>query len=140
MRAVIFFNYTATTAIDTYCHTRSLRDALPVGHRRAGAFRDPSAGGPRAEGAGLARSALLLLRGLSPAGGGGCRHHRLFGADLRRGLRGRGLGREDETRVLGRRRRRSSEEHTSELQSLLRTSYAVFCLKTTTTHLPQPLH
>src|SRR3546814_2111543 len=26
-----------------------------------------------------------------------------------------------------------SEEHTSELQSLMRTSYAVFCLKTTTT-------
>src|SRR3546814_5236725 len=46
---------------------------LPCGngsHRRAGAFRDPSAGGPRAEGAGLARYALLLLRGLSPAGGG----------------------------------------------------------------------
>src|SRR3546814_6555393 len=28
-------------------------------------------------------------------------------------------------------RRRRSEEHTSELQSLMRTSYAVFCLKTT---------
>src|SRR3546814_9037948 len=27
-----------------------------------------------------------------------------------------------------------SEEHTSELQSLMRISYAVFCLKTTTTH------
>src|SRR3546814_5291144 len=28
-----------------------------------------------------------------------------------------------------------SEEHTSELQSLLRISYAVFCLKTKTTHI-----
>src|SRR3546814_2525931 len=28
----------------------------------------------------------------------------------------------------------SSEEHTSELQSLLRTSYAVFCLKKTSTN------
>src|SRR3546814_1877613 len=28
-----------------------------------------------------------------------------------------------------------SEEHTSELQSLMRISYAVFCLKTTTSHL-----
>src|SRR3546814_5738871 len=28
-------------------------------------------------------------------------------------------------------RRRRSEEHTSELQSLMRTSYAVFCLKKT---------
>src|SRR3546814_4603960 len=31
------------------------------------------------------------------------------------------------------RRRASSEEHTSELQSLMRSSYAVFCLKKTTT-------
>src|SRR3546814_9354879 len=32
-----------------------------------------------------------------------------------------------------------SEEHTSELQSLMRISYAVFCLKTTK-HQPQSLH
>src|SRR3546814_2719199 len=32
-------------------------------------------------------------------------------------------------RFLGRIRRRRSEEHTSELQSLMRISYAVFCLK-----------
>src|SRR3546814_3826424 len=32
-------------------------------------------------------------------------------------------------RPAGRRRRRRSEEHTSELQSLMRISYAVFCLK-----------
>src|SRR3546814_4118505 len=33
-----------------------------------------------------------------------------------------------------------SEEHTSELQSLMRISYAVFCLKkkTTTTHITRP--
>src|SRR3546814_3427952 len=31
--------------------------------------------------------------------------------------------------LLGRRRRCRSEEHTSELQSLMRISYAVFCLK-----------
>src|SRR3546814_10435094 len=30
--------------------------------------------------------------------------------------------------------RQRSEEHTSELQSLMRISYAVFCLKKTTTH------
>src|SRR3546814_3308019 len=30
-----------------------------------------------------------------------------------------------------------SEEHTSELQSLMRISYAVFCLKKKTTHSPQ---
>src|SRR3546814_2105903 len=36
-----------------------------------------------------------------------------------------------------------SEEHTSELQSLMRISYAVFCLKkkkTKDTHLIQPIH
>src|SRR3546814_4071681 len=35
-----------------------------------------------------------------------------------------------------------SEEHTSELQSLMRTSYAVFCLKkkNKTTHIISPLH
>src|SRR3546814_4284487 len=32
-----------------------------------------------------------------------------------------------------------SEEHTSELQSLMRSSYAVFCLKTKKRHI-QPLH
>src|SRR3546814_1931325 len=32
------------------------------------------------------------------------------------------------------RQRAKSEEHTSELQSLMRTSYAVFCLKKTKTH------
>src|SRR3546814_7057889 len=31
-----------------------------------------------------------------------------------------------------------SEEHTSELQSLMRISYAVFCLKKKTTHYPLP--
>src|SRR3546814_1671773 len=43
--------------------------------------------------------------------GGGIRRRRVVGQRLRRG---------------GRRR---SEEHTSELQSLMRISYAVFCLK-----------
>src|SRR3546814_8374475 len=33
-----------------------------------------------------------------------------------------------------------SEEHTSELQSLMRTSYAVFCLKQTTIHVNDATH
>src|SRR3546814_4096221 len=33
-----------------------------------------------------------------------------------------------------------SEEHTSELQSLMRTSYAVFCLKKKTTQHKTPIH
>src|SRR3546814_4808203 len=39
-----------------------------------------------------------------------------------------------------RRSRLRSEEHTSELQSLMRTSYAVFCLKKTTTNHTNVLH
>src|SRR3546814_6257428 len=41
-------------------------------------------------------------------------------------------------RGAGRRRDRRSEEHTSELQSLMRISYAVFCLKKKTTQKQQP--
>src|SRR3546814_6768780 len=51
-----------------------------------------------------------------PAGARGCRPAQcLRQADRRDAAGGRGLGR--------------SEEHTSELQSLMRISYAVFCLK-----------
>src|SRR3546814_7680414 len=35
---------------------------------------------------------------------------------------------------------RRSEEHTSELQSLMRISYAVFCLKTTTKNTKKSIH
>src|SRR3546814_4067529 len=41
--------------------------------------------------------------------------------------------------VSGRRNRRS-EEHTSELQSLMRISYAVFCLKKKTTNKKEQVH
>src|SRR3546814_1870059 len=45
-----------------------------------------------------------------------------------RGHRGHGIGQPPRPAIIQRRRRRS-EEHTSELQSLMRISYAVFCLK-----------
>src|SRR3546814_9866992 len=54
-----------------------------------------------------------------------------LGAD-RAELRRRRPGDQPRHRQCGRRGRRS-EEHTSELQSLMRISYAVFCLKKTTT-------
>src|SRR3546814_1222602 len=44
-----------------------------------------------------------------------------------RRIAGRGLGLSRRLRMAGERRERS-EEHTSELQSLMRISYAVFCL------------
>src|SRR3546814_8403730 len=56
-----------------------------------------------------------------------CRLERLAQAALARGFR-RGLG----LPFLGLRGDHRSEEHTSELQSLMRISYAVFCLKKTT--------
>src|SRR3546814_10533942 len=52
--------------------------------------------------------------------------HQLTSADFQRSL---------DINVLGR-----SEEHTSELQSLMRTSYAVFCLKKKTTNRPRSYH
>src|SRR3546814_9278294 len=53
--------------------------------------------------------------------GGHRRRHAEDGGDQRQ-LRGRADG-------VGRARQMRSEEHTSELQSLMRISYAVFCLK-----------
>src|SRR3546814_1500147 len=58
----------------------------------------------------------------------------LFHADRARGLAGAGDGsgagfRSRPAARHGAFRRRRSEEHTSELQSLMRISYAVFCLK-----------
>src|SRR3546814_5680572 len=61
--------------------------------------------------------------GLPPASAG-CRHHDL---DAVGGRREPGFDAGARRRVAGRDPR--SEEHTSELQSLMRISYAVFCLK-----------
>src|SRR3546814_4691799 len=68
----------------------------------------------------------------SPPGGTGCRDRRDSVRPKRRGMgslsagpaRAGGTGAD-----AGRSARRRSEEHTSELQSLMRISYAVFCLK-----------
>src|SRR3546814_2634878 len=60
-------------------------------------------------------------------------------------LAGRDVGRQRHLASLGhdgiRRARERSEEHTSELQSLMRISYAVFCLKKKTIpHTHNPYH
>src|SRR3546814_2619017 len=84
-------------------------DAREVLHRRA-AGRIAVADGDRVGGAARARKAVSLAQGGTAGGRRRC---------------GRGRKR------AGRRPRvrRRSEEHTSELQSLMRISYAVFCLK-----------
>src|SRR3546814_9107403 len=73
---------------------------------------------------------LRLRAGTAHAGGVGGRER-----DAARGQRDRGRACHDARSRLARllaeyrRRRDRSEEHTSELQSLMRISYAVFCLK-----------
>src|SRR3546814_8490543 len=100
---VFFVQDTATTASYTYRHTRSLRVALPIcPDRRRPAFD---------------RAAAVLQR----RGRVDRRHHGDPGHEA-----GAGSVRRD--RVGDRQAAPRSEEHTSELQSLMRISYAVFCL------------
>src|SRR3546814_6983336 len=104
-----FFNDTATTEIYTYLHTLSLPDALPISIVAA-----------------AATAAVLRPITSSPA------EHTAStapGSDDT-GPDGSAVGAgPDETAVDGLEADSRSEEHTSELQSLMRTSYAVFCLK-----------
>src|SRR3546814_3029136 len=99
-----FFNDTATTEIYTYGHTLSLHDALPISrHRKNG---NPSSGLIRSDQSTSGRC------GMSPA---------TCPTDSAGSIRVIGSS----VSLIARR----SEEHTSELQSLMRISYAVFCLK-----------
>src|SRR3546814_6912031 len=88
----------------------------PAADRDGAEFRPPCRRRPAVVGGFLGRMVRSLPHdGPGDRGGGG-------------GLRAATAG------VRGRRRRRS-EEHTSELQSLMRISYAVFCLQKKTTQL-----
>src|SRR3546814_1938673 len=107
-QCVVFFNGTATTEIHTYVRTLSLPDALPVS-----AAMTPGRGWARRR---ASPPFCRPVRGLrSPAAGRG--RHAVSRRDRRHAARGPDA-------VAAR-----SEEHTSELQSLMRISYAVFCLK-----------
>src|SRR3546814_8600359 len=98
----LFFNDTATTEIYTYCHTLSLHDALPILVHFAVGERRVCAGGT------------------API-------HRVEFCD---GIsRQRQRFQNEQVFALVELDRNRSEEHTSELQSLMRISYAVFCLK-----------
>src|SRR3546814_4436884 len=104
---LFFFNDTATTEIYTYCHTLSLHDALPFYHPALDTRRRPVAEADHLGDMGAAAQGLALGTWHQP------RDHAtdLGRADIEHGYQ------------------RRSEEHTSELQSLMRISYAVFCLK-----------
>src|SRR3546814_15823224 len=105
-----FFNHTATPEIYTYLHTLSLHDALPIWCSRS----------PRAASSTRPRT---------------CRTR--SSADTRACARSRSPP-DSSSRVKTTQPSRS-EEHTSELQSLMRNSYADFCLKKKkTTHQSTP--
>src|SRR3546814_1090104 len=111
---VFFFKYTAATEIYTYLHTLSHHDALPIFfHTTSYNHRYPVGSGYSPHGDSTRTGPRLP----HPAGQGSC-------AVFCR--RGHGCSNPCLIAVSGRRR---SEEHTSELQSLMRISYAVFCLK-----------
>src|SRR3546814_2104420 len=120
-----FFNDTATTGIYTYGHTLSLHDALPTSWRTDAARL----------GKGNIEGAALLEWFLD-------RHFTLLGHEtwMRDGTTRAVLGiarNQQAGPMLAEASRhlalawfeKRSEEHTSELQSLMRISYAVFCLK-----------
>src|SRR3546814_9786266 len=131
IKFAFFFNDTATTEIYTYGHTLSLPDALPILRR---------APPPAVRGVSPARRPDGATRSNGPAGSADCQRRR------ERPDRGAGApwprsagcpspvpcDRDDSPpRPSPRRPVSRSEEHTSELQSLMRISYAVFCLKKT---------
>src|SRR3546814_3893645 len=105
---VFFFNDTATTEIYTYGHTLSLHDALPI---YLGGAAPPA----------LHRAARL----------GADAGHGVFGHPVDAELGRHDQRADDAERRVGQdpyRPDHRSEEHTSELHSLMRSSYAVFCL------------
>src|SRR3546814_10485537 len=136
-----FFKDTATTEIYTYCHTLSLHDALPICQRPVGdrewrthrnRERSPVAASP---GTG---HLSIVIRGDDPSVG--LRRFREAPSTHRDRKKGKIHVQIHVDRIGHRAHRRTavepartgagrSEEHTSELQSLMRTSYAVFCLK-----------
>src|SRR3546814_15510479 len=116
--AIFFFNDTSTTEIYTYGHTLSLHDALPIllagisRGRRATAIAIAAAlHGALPAAVAMVLAAPFIVGSSTPLEGLGLV---VRGSDpVRFGL------------IWMR-----SEEHTSELQSLMRISYAVFCLNT----------
>src|SRR3546814_10009676 len=116
---VVFVNATATTEIYTYYHTLSLPDALPISSAPNSGlvFARPFGGAP------------------PPGSYNRCPLAHKFRCGAQR-IAGRADGVRRARMAPGPPRPRS-EEHTSELQSLMRISYAVFCLKkkNNTTHI-----
>src|SRR3546814_9510601 len=105
--------YQANNEIYTYLHTLSLHDALPIEEARPA----PRRGGKRLE---TRRTFERRIVGM-PAGDGNTPEFPGIACVM--------PGNERRWRGVGEIVALRSEEHTSELQSLMRTSFAVFCLK-----------
>src|SRR3546814_4915640 len=136
---VCFFNDTATTAIITYCHAPSLREALPI-------WLDALPVSPT-PGCGEALEALAELAAMAQPSSGADAAGELEGAldeatywagklfDQCRAAAAalawlpQSLAADPVPTLRELARAARSEEHTSELQSLMRISYAVFCFK-----------
>src|SRR3546814_2678704 len=114
-----FFNDTATTEIYTYSHTLSLHDALPiyVEHVRQTFQAHHRLTPLRLQGTGALEQLFLAVEIER-------RKTRRASERMRRVC----VAMEQFDHVL------RSEEHTSEVQSLMHSSYAVFCLKKKTTN------
>src|SRR3546814_10503552 len=118
---VFFFNDTATTEIYTYGHTLSLHDALP-------SFRVSPSSSQSMPGSLAAICQATTARPRTRRRPPLCpESQKMKRSQLQSPARAaRGLYSSDGAPAA------RSEEHTSELQSLLRSSYAVFCLNQTT--------
>src|SRR3546814_11520493 len=114
-------NDTATTEIYTYGHTLSRHDALPSCSTAVPTLR-VTVNPTRTSGSPASAGALAACR-TKP----GVTHLRRAPATFRNW--GRVLSRPTVGIMTARRKGARSEEHTSELQSLMHISYAVFCLK-----------
>src|SRR3546814_5881573 len=105
-----FFKYTATHEIYTFCHTLSLHDALPISRccatARAGCGSAPSTAWRTGCCACTGRTRSCPKASRSSTATTSCAWSIAWSSSSNR-----------------------SEEHTSELQSLMRISYDVFCLK-----------
>src|SRR3546814_10908018 len=121
---IFFFKDTATTEIYPYLLTRSRRDALPIFFtaRRCSTAAPNYSAKTRASWLIVRLSRWIRKASADFHESTPCRSRRWLwhnsAADNPNGMRSMRLYR--------------SEEHTSELQSLMRISYAVFCLKKTT--------
>src|SRR3546814_1672583 len=90
-------------------------------------------------GAGASPLGGELIIAIDPEGflGGAAAGHLTRAEQLFDGITGQGARLPSERRYQARERSLRSEEHTSELQSLMRISYAVFCLKKKKTNTKQ---